>query len=159
MNKLVKSIFAIATSLLVVTPLAHEPVASAEQVTVTGGCDRQERTTHVDLPKDGKTPMVHKLGVPGDIWRSGDCSLGTARLTIYPDGRVQFRSDVKTDFTHTKDVWHQYWEAKKGTTVTWRHQENSEELSEKDNPQWHKFDRDWTADYRLSTDIKWVGCC
>src|SRR5258708_5991236 len=37
---------------------------------------------------------------------AGDCHLVDGILTFNPNGNGTFRSNVKTDFTHTKDVYH-----------------------------------------------------
>jgi hypothetical protein len=87
-----------------------------------------------------------------------------ASFIFYDNGMAEFKSQVMTTFTHTKDVWHQRFVVtlSNGTSpLQWSF--DGPEMSEQDNPIWYDFNVPGTsyAQGFFSTiqKLTWYGCC
>ena len=136
--------------------------------TRTGGTaqisiNRCERVTKITGGITEGSAVIHRI--PGE-WAAGNCRMKDAMLIIQADGNAIFEASVKTTFTHGKDIWHQSWQGAtqldaNGTPKGhwWEHGVDSEKLSEKDKPIWHRFHDNWKVDPKHRDVIFWIACC
>ncbi len=54
------------------------------------------------------------FGFGSHIFKAGDGLMKDAVVTLSPDGKLHFRTLVKTEFTHSRDIWHVFFILKDG---------------------------------------------
>src|SRR5690348_2789533 len=91
--------------------------------------------------RDGRT--FYSIGIPE--WGLGDCEIRNVVIdTVAGTGVGNFRAEVATHFTHSKDVWHFQLELFTGDpnvpsqqTVLFNQTWDGSPMSERDNPKFH----------------------